>query len=271
MQHWSELNTEHRLKPRRSNRLVGAARLALKTRLAQSLAAVQVARGLESLARASQAVWSEWAKSPALPQYLTRWLQEAPTLELLAASSAAHALFSRRALPSRAQAAEARLHEVVSGIKGQLARLEPSLIHLYRGACTALELRSPDYLRHFSVSLRELLTQVLHLLAPDDALRSWSEATPNDFPSGRPTRALRLRYIYRRVATTEYAAFVEDDVKRTVELLELLQSGVHKISAVSDPRTLRLILRRAEGVLALLLEAGLPGSSELSVRRRPMD
>jgi hypothetical protein len=79
-----------------------------------------------------------------------------------------------------------------------LLKLDPELITMWVGAKEAISSDNPDNARHFNVSLRELFTHVLHKLAPDKEIESWS-SNPADFDKGRPTRAARLRYIYREI------------------------------------------------------------------------
>ena len=112
--------------------------------------------------------------------------------------------------------------------------------------------------RYFAASARELLTHTLHQLAPNYELGRWPDATSSDFPR-RPTRRLRVKYILRGLAAGAYGRFVDDDVRRTVDLLDALNKHTHSLAGGNDPKVLRLVLRRVEGVLAILLEAGSRG------------
>jgi Predicted pPIWI-associating nuclease len=77
-----------------------------------------------------------------------------------------------------------------------LMMLDPDLVYLWRGAQASLTSANPDHVRHFATSLRELFTQVLHALAPDDKVRVWSNR-PEYYDHNRPTRKARLNYIFR--------------------------------------------------------------------------
>jgi hypothetical protein len=147
------------------------------------------------------------------------------------------------------------LEAVALDLRPSLEEIDEALLVPYNGAIQAVETGGADFGRHFSVSARELLTHTLHKLAPDDTLKKWSEATPDDYHNGRPTRRLRVRYILRQFRSGAYARFVEDDIRRTVDLLEVLNSGTHRLDPSTDEPTLRMFLRRVEGVLGILLEA----------------
>src|SRR6185437_3668162 len=98
-----------------------------------------------------------------------------------------------------------------------------------RRAANVLERGGPDHVRHFAISLRELLMHVIHQLAPDEDLARWPEAAPEDYYNGRPTRRLRLRYIFREANGTSYAAFIDDDIKRTIEMIDMLSADTHRL------------------------------------------
>jgi hypothetical protein len=96
---------------------------------------------------------------------------------------------------------------------------------------------------------------VLHRLAPDRTLLNWSGATPGDFHEGRPKRQLRVRFILRHVQSTSYAEFADDDVQQVLTLLDFLHNPTHRVGGSLEPLALRLIFKKVETSLALLLEA----------------
>jgi len=221
---------------------------------AAASASTRLLEGLRSLTLSSQLVWSEWGSEGRLPPEQSAILREAPTIELYAASSAATALMSAEEIDEPSAVIE-RIATRAVQIAPALKRVDPGLIMMYTGAIAVIGRPGPDHPRHFAVSLRELLTHLLHKLAPDDDLRTWDGARPEDFPNGRPTRQLRLRYIFRDVQNSAYAKFIDDDICRTLELMDVLNGGTHRLVNAADGRSLRLMLRRVEGVLAIILEA----------------
>jgi Predicted pPIWI-associating nuclease len=93
---------------------------------------------------------------------------------------------------------DASLDDAVPGIDDLLREFDGSLCPLLVGARQALAGRNPDRARHVTTSLRELFTQVLHSLAPDDGVRSWTSQADH-FIDKRPTRRARLRNVSTRM------------------------------------------------------------------------
>ena len=219
------------------------------------VAAAVLSQGLESLVTSARAVWVDWERMAVPPA--GAWLREAPGFEVFSASRAAAAAVGAP-VEDEPSAAVERLDVAALRVEPLLARVNPELVRVYRGAAHAIQAKGPDSGRQLAISLRELLTHLLHHLAPDNALRVWDQARPEDpedFANGRPTRRLRLRYIFRGLKGTAYEEFVSDDVGSAVELMQLLQGDTHRLERPLDPRSQRIVLRRVEGVLALLLEA----------------
>lgn len=134
-----------------------------------------------------------------------------------------------------------------------LARRFDDLTVLVRGARQTFASKHDDYVRHFTTSLRELFTHVLHRLAPDEEVKKFS-ADPADFPNGRPTRSVRLRYICRAINSGRFTDFVKKDVAAMLAFVDLFQSGTHEVVASYTEPQLRALLSRMEGTIRFLLE-----------------
>jgi hypothetical protein len=134
-----------------------------------------------------------------------------------------------------------------------LSRLDPDLVELLRGARQALTSSNPDRVRHFSASFRELLTHVLHMLAPDNEILGWS-TSHQDFAKGRPTRRARLRYICREIDHEPFEQFVDKDIDAVLEFFQLFHEGTHKIAAQFTRRQLKALQIRVESAMRFLLE-----------------
>lgn len=141
--------------------------------------------------------------------------------------------------------------EAADQLTGLLRELDPDLPLMLVGARVVLESKHADYVRHFAASLRELFTQVLHHLAPDDAVRVWT-TTPADFHNGRPTRKARLRYVTRDVPLL-FGGFVNADVDAVVEFVNLFQKGTHAPRPDFTPDEVNDLKVRMEGLLRILL------------------
>jgi hypothetical protein len=145
--------------------------------------------------------------------------------------------------------------EADDDVADELRLLGAEYAEALRGAAYTLTREGPDCVRHVAVSLRELVTHMLHRLAPDEAVRRWSR-NPSDYHNDKPTRAARLRYIFRASgATKESAAIVERDIQQTLDLMRLLQGGTHGLATTMSLREVRLLYRRVRGILPVILEA----------------
>jgi Predicted pPIWI-associating nuclease len=102
-----------------------------------------------------------------------------------------------------------------------------------------------------SISLRELFTHVLHKLAPDSEIRSWT-SSPEYFDRGNPTRKARLLFICRDINYDPFSAFVEKDITSVLSFWEVLNRA-HEIVIPFSQRQLTAFKIRMEGALRLLL------------------
>lgn len=137
-----------------------------------------------------------------------------------------------------------------------LARFNPELVALWKGARRAVFSDNPDRTRHISISLRELLGHALRRLAPDTAIASWTQQ-PAHFDKGKPTRRARLEYLYSSVEATPLRKLVEADIRAAIELFDVLSAGAHVVNLGANTDALMLMLTRAEGILLLLLRLGI--------------
>lgn len=109
---------------------------------------------------------------------------------------------------------------------------------------------NPDRVRHFSASRRELMTQVLHLLAPDQEIHAWSDA-PDLYDNGRPTRVARLCYICRSIEC--FTEFVKIDYRLMLRTFDIFQKGTHAVETHFTPEQLSAASTRADQQLLFLL------------------
>ena len=134
----------------------------------------------------------------------------------------------------------------------ELLKLEPDLLSLLQGARDALNTSNPDRPRHVSVSLRELVTQVMHLLAPDDSIQTWNN-DPNYYSNGRPTRRARLMYINRESSSGALAKSSAAHVSWALALMDELNAESHVISSRLTERELRALVIWTESLLYSIL------------------
>ena len=141
-------------------------------------------------------------------------------------------------------------------LERNLPRIDSALFRLWAGANQALTSDNPDRVRHFSTSVRELMTNVLHHLSPDDKVKQWS-SNPNFYKDGRPIREARLMYICRDINVGPFQKFVQMDVATTTEFINLFHEGTHKIKSSFTEKQLLALKAKAESTLNFLMEIGL--------------
>jgi hypothetical protein len=154
---------------------------------------------------------------------------------------------------TRESAREEIQQRTESRLEVLLKKVDPRLPKLWRGARITATSTNPDKTRHASASLRELMTQVLHILAPDEAVRRWT-SDPRHFPNGKPSRESRLLYICQSIANGALSDYILAEIRSVIALHNVLQKGTHGIDADFSPLQFRLIFNRIEGTICSLIE-----------------
>lgn len=138
-----------------------------------------------------------------------------------------------------------------------LTTFNPELILIWSGAIDALASNNSDKVRHFTASLRELYTRVLHQLAPDSRIKEWSQDSSYYDGKGRPTRNARLLYICRNINHPPFSEFLSKDIQSVIAFIDLFQRGTHEIRNEFTDAQLYIMQLRAECSLRFMLEVGL--------------
>lgn len=136
-----------------------------------------------------------------------------------------------------------------------LKKVEPSLDKLFIGAHEAFVKKHTDYKRHCAVSLRELITHVLHILSPDKAFHEWNKGNPEFIHDKKPTRQGRLKFILRNIDNSTFEKFLEKDIKSNLEFINMLQGGTHAIESQFADNQMEIMLTRAESLMKILIKA----------------
>ncbi|MBS1718872.1 MAG: hypothetical protein JST35_00325 [Armatimonadetes bacterium] len=151
--------------------------------------------------------------------------------------------------------------EVLDTIELALHSVDPRLVKLWRGAKQVLSSENPDRSRHLAVSLRELITSLLHTLAPDRVVQEWSTSSDH-YSNGRPTRKARILCIYSRYGH-EVQRFFEQDVSSAIEWIQVINAQTHSLDGFETDEAREALLARFEGI-ALSLIRGAKGFEEVS-------
>jgi len=138
-------------------------------------------------------------------------------------------------------------------LRTYLSKINPGLFKMWKGAIEAYHSDNSDKVRHFSASLRELFTHVLHQLAPDPAVKKWT-SDHSLFHQGKPTRKARLLYICRNITSDPFNTFVNQDIDTTISFIDIFQKGTHEIEPTYNQNQLVTIKSKAESTLKFLLE-----------------
>lgn len=137
-------------------------------------------------------------------------------------------------------------------LRDELRRLNPRLVDRLDGAWERVGRQGPDATSQAANSLVELIDWTLRLAAPDAAVLSWhaAESRPGDeLNQGRPTRALRIRFVVR---ARPDALAAEMYVSSLRELMKLLQAHKHAAGEQQLAAVARLV-PTVEAFLSFLL------------------
>lgn len=182
------------------------------------------------------------------------FVTELPPIEIYTGAGLAHTIARQR--PSEEEAAFPFEQDFVSDIEGSLEEMlgktNPSFVKMWRGAKLALKSSNPDRFRHVTVSLRELITHVLHGIAPDQAVAGWT-SDPDHFHNGRPTRAARILFACRDINNGPFVSFVKSDVRAHLSFIDVFQEGTHKPDSSFTEVQMEVLIVRTEALLRFLL------------------
>ncbi len=148
---------------------------------------------------------------------------------------------------------EAAVDSAGPTVESLLTQVDDNLIVLLDGARQAVASSNPDRPRHVTTSLRELITQTLHAVAPDDAILHWS-SEPKLYHNGRPTRRARILYICRCIDDGPMCDFVKADVSAALAFIDSLNAGTHTVQSKLTDAQLRAQVARTESLLIFILQ-----------------
>jgi len=210
--------------------------------------------GLGSLSSAAKSTWDIIALTPAILDRTSLFSARSPSVEIYSASQAAAVIsLPLSKFPPIDAQIEGIIDETVDEFEERLSLLEPALVEMYRGGIVAMETGGPDWRRQSMTSFRELMTHVMHILAPDTKVKPWAQ--PQHFDKGKLTRQARLEYIFESIADGEFTGFFKADLKASIELFDLLNNGTHRLTSKATPKQLRYLRGRIVNFITCMLEA----------------
>jgi class 3 adenylate cyclase len=139
-------------------------------------------------------------------------------------------------------------------LEDRLRVLNPGFVQMLEGARQALDSGNSDYVRQFSISLSELVTQVLKHLVPDEKVRAWSGAAEYYDESGAPTSKARLECLSKKTGWKQLTTYAKKSFEFDLELLTYLQHGSNEAGVDYTPEQLRDLITKVENTLLLITE-----------------
>lgn len=137
-------------------------------------------------------------------------------------------------------------------ICSNLQKISPHLVPLYNSAWENLETNLNDPERSAIFQMRELLSHVLDLLAPKDAIKGLPNFVPDPTAKDGVTRRHRLEYIATNKAKDNFnKKVIEDLIKAFLDNFEVL-NGAHKKGSLNKLQS-ESFLFQADDLLNLLL------------------
>jgi hypothetical protein len=206
-------------------------------------------QGVDALALSSRTIWDGF---PFGSGYRHPWVVEAPIVQPYEAArnvSQIAALEQDEELdvPEEVQPSIAPGSEVVRRLRARGAPFADLLL----AARDVVEAERTDYVRHASVSLRELLDKLLDDLAPATEVTSWTPSAQL-YQDGQTNKA-RLLYVFRDVNAEAYTVFAEKDIEHILQTFFALNQGTHRLKSPFGRRVMQSLIARVEGHLMLLL------------------
>jgi hypothetical protein len=147
------------------------------------------------------------------------------------------------------------LDELGGDLEGRLEEVNPDLLRLYQEGITAMKSGHQGWIRHANVSFRALFKHLLRELAPDQDLRSFLEDPESHMIKGEFKRDAQLHYIFRDVAAGAYARLAEQDIQFAEATFYPMNDEVHRLSSVLSDKQMRVLCRRIQGSISVVLEA----------------
>jgi len=134
-----------------------------------------------------------------------------------------------------------------------LAKVDIHLPNLWLGASDARKSGHHDYKRHCLISLRELFTHVLHMLAPDGEVRKWTNSPEYYDEEQKPTRPARLRYICRHITSRDMDLYIKKQIAAILEMVDLLHRA-HELEISLTDKQLITLERQMEYAIRFMIE-----------------
>lgn len=234
--------------------LVGAPQLLNLDGIAASLRTVSE-QLYRPFAPASEA-YNHWRQTLTASSVAPEWTMPAREQFLLSdvlAGLQQEDIYDVQLLDERETLVEEAEEDVLISLPDALRSIDAELFRLWQGAWAALASTTPDKIRHGMTSARELVTHVLHSLAPDSEVKAWTSQAEH-FHNDRPTRRARFLFIASHIGGDELRDYIIKEIDACLALIDLFQTGTHAINPPFTERQLKSMLRKVHSMICALVE-----------------
>jgi len=138
-------------------------------------------------------------------------------------------------------------------LKEALCQIKPSFYKRLLGAKQSANSNNVEKIRHISVSLRELLKDIINTIVPTDEIKNNYGSNLN----GNPSLELKIDYFFKDITSSSLVEFVKDDVKLIKQIIGVLNTGVHDEVDFPNDKCLFFLINKVESILFLLLNYNL--------------
>ncbi len=142
-----------------------------------------------------------------------------------------------------------------------LDEMDKNLKTMYIGARDSISINIEDKTRHYMISKRELINNILRILAPDDCLMRWIEEEKISElgleiidEKGNPTKKGRLLYICRNLLSSEFKEYILEDISTLTKYIRKNQGAVHRLDLFENEDILLSDLELTKNLIVYLIK-----------------
>jgi len=141
-------------------------------------------------------------------------------------------------------------------LKEALCQIKPSFYKKLLGAKQSANSNNVEKTRHISVSLRELLKEIINTIIPTDEVKNnYSNKLIDN--RGNPSLEIKIDYFFKDITSSSLAEFVKDDIKLIKKITGILNTGVHSEVEFPNDKSLFYLIDKVESIIYLLLSYNL--------------
>jgi len=138
-------------------------------------------------------------------------------------------------------------------LKEALCQIKPSFYKKLLGAKQSANSNNVEKTRHISVSLRELLKEIINTIVPTDEVKNnYSNKLIGN--RGNPSLEIKIDYFFKDITSSSLAEFVKDDIKLIKKITGILSTGVHSEVEFPSDKSLFYLIDKVESIIYLLLK-----------------